>query len=255
VDQNGLLVDGLAADAVSVTPFHQFPTGAVLSSSRRHHLLGWARDHGALVIEHDDDAELRYELAPAPALQGADPDHVVYVGTVSRTLAPGLRLGWLVLPGWLAGRAAGLKYLLDSCASSLDQLTLASFLRDGDYDRHLRKMRVIYQRRRDALVRAVGAHLPHLGLDGLTAGLHALLRLPPGTDDTAVTEAAEREGVRVAALSSFGLGGSCRPGLVIGYGRVPAPLLEEAVAALARALRRETLDPVETDPTSYAVPA
>jgi GntR family transcriptional regulator/MocR family aminotransferase len=238
VDGDGLVVDGLAADAVLVAPAHQFPTGTVLSGSRRRQLLAWARAHDALVIEDDYDAEFRYDQVPAPSLQGSDPERVAYLGTASKTLAPGLRLAWLAAPPWLADEAERIKHLLDFCSPVLDQLGLALFLRRGDYDRHVRRVRTVYRRRRDALAQALHAHLPGLVLEGVAAGLHVLLRLPADADDRAIAAAAESEGVRVAPLSAFSISGRAQPGIVIGYGQVPARDLDDAVAALARAVMK-----------------
>jgi GntR family transcriptional regulator/MocR family aminotransferase len=236
VDRAGLVVDGLVADAVLVTPAHQFPTGAVLSGVRRRRLLEWARDRGSLVIEDDYDAEFRYDREPVRALQGLDAGCVVYAGTASKTLAPALRLAWLVLPDRLADEAERMKHLLDVCSPALDQLAMARFLRSGDHSRHVRRMRVVYQRRRDALLSAIGRHLPGLAVEGVAAGIHVLLRLPAGCDDEAVAAAAEGHGVRVAPLSRYGISRPTGPGLVIGYGRVTELALEGAVAALARAI-------------------
>ncbi len=237
VDPSGLVVEGLCADAVLVTPAHQFPTGAVLSGPRRRQLLEWARVGQALVIEDDYDAEFRYDREPVRALQGLDPDRVAYLGTASKTLAPALRLGWVVVPAELAGEAERVKHLLDFCSPSLQQLALARFVARGDYDRHVRRARGIYRRRRDRLLAALGADLPALGVEGVAAGMHVLLRLPPGVDDRLVAAEAEREGVRVVPLSTYQLAPG-RGGLVAGYGRVHETALAGAVAALARALRR-----------------
>lgn len=239
VDGHGLVVEGLAADAVLVTPAHQFPTGAVLSGPRRRRLLEWARGSGALVIEDDYDAEFRYDREPVPALQGLDPDRVVYLGTASKTLAPALRLAWLVMPPGLAEEAERVKHLLDSGSPSLDQRALARFLATGDYDRHVRRMRLVYRRRRDALLRAVAKHLPGLPIAGVAAGIHILLRLPAGSDDSAVAAAAEEQGVRVAPLSRYSISRSAGPGLVIGYGRVTELALDGALEMLARAIGQD----------------
>jgi GntR family transcriptional regulator/MocR family aminotransferase len=238
VDGEGLVVDGLTADAVLVTPAHQFPTGAVLSGSRRRALLEWARSRDALVIEDDYDAEFRYDREPVRALQGLDPDRVAYLGTASKTLAPGLRLAWLVLPHWLVEEAERVKHLLDVCSPAIDQRALARFLRCGEYDRHVRRMRVVYRRRRDALLRAIGEHLPGLAVEGVAAGIHALLRLPPGRDDRTVAATAEADGVGVLPLSRFGVSRPAGPGLVLGYGRVTEQALDGAVRTLARAVSR-----------------
>ena len=138
-----------------VTPAHQSPTGVALASSRRAALLSWAGEEGGVVIEDDYDAEYRYDRAPLAALQGLAPDRVVYMGTVSKTLAPALRLGWLVLPSRLIELVVEQKNLADHGCPTLDQLALARLLESGAYDRHLRQARRRYRARRDALVGAV----------------------------------------------------------------------------------------------------
>ena len=238
VDGDGLVVEGLVADAVLVTPAHQFPTGAVLSGPRRRKLLEWARSRGALVIEDDYDAEFRYDREPVRALQGLDPGSVVYLGTASKTLAPALRLAWLVLPHWLADEAERIKHLLDVCSPCLEQRALSRFIRSGDYNRHVRRMRVVYKRRRDVLLEAIVRYLPGVAVEGVAAGMHVLVRLPGSCDDHAVAAAAESEGVRVAPLSRFSISRPAAPGLVIGYGRVSETALEGAVATLGRAIAR-----------------
>jgi GntR family transcriptional regulator / MocR family aminotransferase len=238
VDGDGFVVDGLNADAALVTPAHQFPTGAVLSGVRRRELLSWARSRDALVIEDDYDAEFRYDREAVRALQGLDPDRVVYLGTASKTLAPALRLGWLVLPHWLADESERIKHLLDVSSPVIDQRALARFLRSGEYNRHVRRMRVVYRRRRDALLGAIAEHLPDLTVQGVAAGIHVLLRLPAQIDDEAVAAMAEGDGVRVTPLSRFGISRPAGPGLVLGYGRVTEMALDEAVRTLAGAITR-----------------
>jgi GntR family transcriptional regulator/MocR family aminotransferase len=237
VDGEGLVVEGLDADAVLVTPAHQFPTGAVLSGARRRELLAWARHRRALVVEDDYDAEFRYDREPVRALQGLDPASVVYVGTASKSLAPALRLGWLVLPAELAEEAERVKHLLDVCSPALEQRALARFIASGEYDRHVRRARGLYRRRRDRLLHALARHLPDHRVEGVAAGVHVLLPLAKGVDDASVARAAEGIGVRVPPLSRFALAPAARGGLVIGYGRIHEEALEAAVAALARVVR------------------
>ena len=161
VDGDGLVVDGMpAADAVLVTPAHQFPTGAVLHPDRRAALVDWARRHDATILEDDYDAEYRYDRHPVGALQGLDPDRVVYCGSVSKTLSPALRLGWAVLPPRLREPVADARRRSDLGTAAFDQLALARFLERGEYDRHLRRTRAEYRRRRDTLVAALHEHLP-----------------------------------------------------------------------------------------------
>ncbi len=238
VDREGLLVEGLRGDAALVTPAHQFPTGAVLSGTRRRSLLDWARGHETLIIEDDYDAEFRYDRKPVRALQGLDPDHVAYLGTTSKTLAPALRLGWLVLPAKLADEAERVKHLLDVCSPALDQRALARFIARGDYDRHVRRARGIYRGRCERLLAALDTRLPGLPVEGVAAGMHVLLRLPP-LDDRTVAARAEDSGIRVIPLSRFSLSGSTGGGLVLGYGRIHEDAIEAAVTALSRVLRQE----------------
>ena len=238
VDSDGLVVAGLRADAVLVTPAHQFPTGAVLSGPRRRELLEWGRRQRALIVEDDYDAEFRYDREPVRALQGLDPEGVAHVGTTSKTLAPALRLGWVVVPARLADEAERVKHLLDVCSPAVDQLALARFIARGDYDRHVRRARAIYRRRRDRLLAAVAAHLPDVAVEGVAAGVHVLVRLPEGVDDRAVAAEAEDLGVRVVPLSRYAFDPPARGGLVIGYGRMHEDALEPAVRLLARAVDR-----------------
>jgi GntR family transcriptional regulator/MocR family aminotransferase len=160
VDSDGLLVDGLRADAVVLTPAHQFPTGAVLSEARRHRLLAWADAANAVIVEDDYDAEFRYDREPVRALQGLAPDRVIQLGTVSKTLAPALRLGWMVVPPELLEDVLHQKAVVDEFTPTLDQLTLAAYLRSGEYDRHVRKARAVYRARRDRLMEELARSLP-----------------------------------------------------------------------------------------------
>ena len=203
VDEDGACVHELASldeaggsiDAVLVTPAHQSPTGVALSPARRSELLAWAVERDGLIVEDDYDAEYRYDRPPLAAMQGLAPDRVIYMGTVSKTLAPAIRLGWLVLPARLVDAVVGAKALSDAGCPTLDQLALAEMLGSGAYDRHVRKARRRYRARRDALVRAVERHLPGARVTGLAAGLHALVRLERPIDGLALFEAARRRSV------------------------------------------------------------
>jgi GntR family transcriptional regulator/MocR family aminotransferase len=237
VDDQGLSVEGLDADAVLTTPAHQFPTGAVLSGERRRQLLTWAGASGRLIVEDDYDAEFRYDREPVRALQGLDPDRVVQLGTVSKTLAPGLRLGWMVVPAALADDAERTKRLLDDSSPRLSQLALARLIDSGQYDRHVRRARAIYRGRRDRLYAALATALPGLVIEGVAAGMHFLLRLPPGIDDSAVAKRAAAAGIRLAALSEFRLNSlATHGGLVIGYARLHAEATEVAARELAKVI-------------------
>ena len=237
VDGRGLIVDGLTADAVLVTPAHQFPTGCVLSGERRRLLIAWARANHGLIIEDDYDSEFRYDREPVRALQGLAPGHVALLGTVSKTLAPALRLGWIVVPADLVDEAARMKRLLDDFSPALDQLTLAELLTRGEYDRHVSRARGVYRLRRDRLLAALSASLPSLGPEGIAAGMHLVLRLPAGVDDIAVAEAAADAAIRVPPLSQFRIAPATRGGLVIGYGRLHESAIDTATRALAEAIR------------------
>jgi GntR family transcriptional regulator / MocR family aminotransferase len=237
VDGHGMVVAGLDADAVLVTPAHQFPTGSVLSGDRRRQLLAWSRASGGLIVEDDYDAEFRYDRAPARALQGLAPEQVVQLGTVSKTLVPALRLGWIVAPLELVDELERTKLLVDIFSPTLDQLALAEFLSRGHYDRHVRRARTFYRRRRDRLLSALARHLPELPIEGVAAGMHLLLALPPGVSDSAIAEEARRAGIAVTPLSAFQLAPSAAAGLVIGYGRLHESAIESATDALAKVIR------------------
>ncbi|MGW6736207.1 MocR-like pyridoxine biosynthesis transcription factor PdxR [Streptomyces sp. NPDC055013] len=223
--------------AVLLTPAHQFPMGVPLHRDRRATVVDWARRTGGVVLEDDYDGEFRYDRQPVGALQGLDPDRVVYLGTASKSLAPGLRLGWMVLPPALLAEVTEAKGGVDTCGTP-DQLTLAEFLTSGAYDRHVRAARLRYRRRRDALVRTLATHAPHLQVTGIAAGLHAVLRLPPGTEQS-VTQAATWQGLALHGLTAYRHESATVPpldALVVGYGTPPDHAWAGALEALARAL-------------------
>ena len=229
VDESGLRTDALpAAAAALVTPAHQMPTGAVLAHERRAALLDWATANDALVLEDDYDGEYRYDREPVGALQGLGAARVVYLGSTSKTLAPALRLGWMVLPGDLAAVLADERGWTDGGSPVLDQLTLAAFIERGELDRHLRRMRLRYRRRRDALIVALERHLPELEITGAAAGLHLTLALPAGADAEAIVDRAQSRGVAVL--------GCARSRLFVGYANIADAAIEPAVAALERAV-------------------
>ena len=240
VDDDGLDVAALAdsgATTVLSTPAHQSPTGVVLSATRRTALVQWARaDH--LVIEDDYDAEYRYDRAPVGALQGIAPDRVVYVGSTSKTLAPGLRIGWMVLPAYLVGPVALSKGLADTGSSVMDQLAFAKLLTSGGYDRHLRQMRRRYVTRRSALLQALARYLPEATVLGAAAGLHLTVRFP---DDCPIAEFVRRAAdmrVRVEPLAPcYADEAAAPPGLMLGYANVTETQIVEGVRVLARAMR------------------
>ena len=239
VDEYGIRIDKLResnADAVILTPAHQWPTGSVLSAGNRPAVIRWAAERGAIIIEDDYDAEYRYDRTPVGALQGLAPDHVVYAGSASKTLAPGLRLGWLALPGRLVEPVAAAKIAADRGSPALDQLAFADLLTRGEFDRHLRRMRPVYKRRRDALLTALEANLPWLEPTGVSAGLHLVTWLPPHLDETAVVQAARRVGVGIDAVGPYRIGGPGRGGLIFGYATVNEQAIGEGITRLAHAI-------------------
>jgi GntR family transcriptional regulator/MocR family aminotransferase len=239
VDGDGIRVDSLAAAnvrAVIVTPAHHFPTGVVMSGERRHALLDWARATDSVIIEDDYDAELRYDRSPIGALQGLGPDVVLYGGSVSKVLAPGLRLGWLVVPEPLVGTYVEAKYLADLARGVIDQATMAEFLASGEMDRQIRRMTVAYRGRRDRLVSSVERLLPGWKVSGTAAGLHLVLHPDHDNDVELLAPIAQECGLDARPLCRYSLRAGGRPGLVVGYGHQRADSLESGVAALARNL-------------------
>ncbi|CAN5830462.1 PLP-dependent aminotransferase family protein [soil metagenome] len=239
VDEHGLDVARLTAGglgAVVVTPAHQFPTGAVLAPTRRAALLEWATDRQGVVVEDDYDAEYRYDRSPVGALQGLAPDRVVYGGSVSKTLAPGLRLGWIVAPAWLAGTLADVKFWADVTTPVLDQVTLAVFIETGALDRHIRRTASRYATRRRRLLAAVARHLPGWTVTGVAAGLHAVLVPPSDIADPMSRDAVVAAGgLDVVPLSAYTQTDRSRPGLVVGYGAATLDQIERGIAAIALA--------------------
>ena len=236
IDDDGMrvdLLDGLRLDTVVVTPAHQYPTGAVLSPERRAALLEWAERHDATIIEDDYDAEFRYDRDPIGAVQGLCSDRTVYAGTASKTLAPGLRLGWLAAPRRLVEPIAAAKMAADHGSSGFEQLALADFIESGELDRHLRRVRPIYRRRRDAMLDALRRHLPDALPVGASAGLHLLAWLPPGTDDIGLVARAAEAGIGLIPASTAWCGTAPRPGLVLGYAATDEGRIDVGVERLA----------------------
>jgi len=240
VDGDGIVVDALRevdADAVVLTPAHHYPTGAVIAPDRRADLIAWARSRDALVLEDDYDAEFRYDREPIGAIQGLAPDRVIYAGSASKTLAPGLRLGWMILPEQHVERLSVIKDLNDRGSPALDQLAFADFLSRGEFDRHLRRMRPIYRERRDRLLEALRRYLPDLRPVGASAGLHVLAWLPDGIAERAVVERAEALGVKVNGVSPTHFVPERAPGgLIFGYGAVTTSDIEQGVRLVAEAI-------------------
>ena len=238
VDGGGAVLGDLGrAHAVLLTPTHQFPLGASLAPARRRQVTDWAASTGGVVIEDDYDGELRYDRPAVGALQALAPERVVYAGTASKSLAPGLRLGWLVLPAHLVGQVAEAKGAAGRLSSSLDQLTLAEFISSGAYDRQVRRVRLAYRRRRDRLVAALRREAPQVRVTGIAAGLHAVLRLPSGQEEEDLVARAARHGLAVEGLGAYSMGGHrAGPALVVGYATPPAHAYTTALARLCAVL-------------------
>jgi GntR family transcriptional regulator / MocR family aminotransferase len=240
VDDRGVDVEALAASgagAVVLTPAHQSPTGALLAPERRQALLAWAAEHDATIIEDDYDAEFRYDREPVGTLQGLAPERVATLGSVSKSLAPGLRLGWVVCPPRLVEAIAGEKRIEDRSSPVVDQLALAALIESGRYDRHLRRMRGVYAARREALMDALARHAPDLELRGLAAGFHVLVLLPEGVTEEEVVSAARERSVGVYGLRDNTFGEQrWPPALVMGFGNLGEGAIERGIETLASAL-------------------
>jgi GntR family transcriptional regulator/MocR family aminotransferase len=239
VDADGIDVDALAATGaavVVVTPAHQFPTGAVLSRERRAALVEWAERGERLIVEDDYDAELRHDRVAVGALQGLAPERVLYIGSASKRLAPGMRLGWALLPSWLTWPLISAKAAEDGGSEVVGQLALADFIARGELDRHLRRMRLLYARRRRALFDALARELPDARPRGAAAGLFELVELPRGVDEPALVRAAAARGVGVEGLGLHRYAAAGPPGLVLGYANLAEPAIQQGVRLLAAAL-------------------
>jgi GntR family transcriptional regulator/MocR family aminotransferase len=239
VDEHGLDVrelEDLEAEAVVVTPAHQFPTGAVLARDRRAALLEWAERNDRLIVEDDYDTELRFDGIAVGALQGLAPERVLYIGSASKRLAPGLRLGWMLLPSWLTWPLVSSKSVEDSGSEVLGQLALADLIRRGGLDRHLRRARLRYAARRRALLAALREHVPAVVVGADPAGLHEVLHLPAALDEPSLLAAAARRSVGLEGLSWHRHAADGPAGVLAGYANLPEPSLEEAVRRLAQAV-------------------
>ncbi|MEU9226344.1 PLP-dependent aminotransferase family protein [Streptomyces massasporeus] len=239
LDEHGARVDRLGRErAVLLTPAHQFPTGGPLHPGRRAALIDWAGTWDGLILEDDYDGEFRYDRKPVGAVQGLDPERVIHIGSVSKSLSPAVRLGWMVLPERYVDAVLAAKGEREAWASVLDQLSLADFIVSGSYDRHVRRMRQRYRSRRDRLVAALAVHAPHIEVTGVAAGLHAVLRLPPGTEASAV-KAAAWQGIALDGLAVFRHPETDMPaddGLVVGYATPSEHAYGPALEALCGAL-------------------
>jgi GntR family transcriptional regulator / MocR family aminotransferase len=238
VDAEGLDVTELVrsgAEAVVVTPAHQFPTGAVVSARRRAALIEWAERGDRLVIEDDYDTELCPDRVGA--LQGLAPDRVFYIGSASKRLTPGMRLGWMLPPSWLSWALISAKAIEDAGSEVAGQLALAYFIAGGELERHLRRMRLRYARRRETLLSSLARELPAWRPTSAAGGLYLLVALPRDVDEPTLLATAAREGVGIEGLSLHSYTGECEPGLVLGHAYLAEPAIERGVQLLRHGAR------------------
>jgi GntR family transcriptional regulator/MocR family aminotransferase len=239
VDGEGISVEALessGAAAVVVTPAHQFPTGCVLGSARRAALIEWAEEADKLIVEDDFDAEFRYDRAGVGALQGLAPERVAYIGSASKRLVPGMRLGWMLMPSWLTWPLVSTKAVEDGGSEVIGQLALHDFIARGELDRHIRRMRLLYQRRREVLLAALADRLPDGRVSEGAAGLYEAVELPTGTDEAALIGAAGALGVGLQGLGLHRFTVDGPPGLVLGFGNLAEPAIEQGARLIAQAL-------------------
>jgi GntR family transcriptional regulator / MocR family aminotransferase len=231
-------LEASGARAVVITPAHQSPTGVVLAASRRHALVQWAARNDGFIIEDDYDSEFRYDREPVGVLQGIAPDRVFTIGTVSKSLVPTIRLGWILVPPPLVAAVAEEKELSDRGTSGLDQLALAALIQSGRYDRHLRRMRSTYSRRREVLIQTLARHAPGVRLTGLAAGFHAVAHLPDSADEQTVITAALSRSVGLYGMDPYRATQAAAPAqLVLGFGLTGERAIEAGIAAVADLLR------------------
>ncbi|KYC40161.1 aspartate aminotransferase [Scytonema hofmannii PCC 7110] len=248
VDESGLVVEDLANHAkeqvrlVYVTPSHQFPTGAILSLPRRLELLTWSGATGAFIIEDDYDSEYRYGDRPIPALQGLDKsDSVLYIGTFSKVLFPSLRIGYLVLPKSLVSVFARAKWLSDRHLQLLEQQVLADFIEEGHLERHIRKMRAVYDKRRQVLVKAFNMNFAEKAtILGEKAGIHLMVRLQTPFSDEEIMQRAERAGVGIMSAAPHYLRAYSKGEFIFGYGELTEQQLVEGIDRLAQSLNNNS---------------
>lgn len=240
VDRSGMLVEKLSQHSphiklVYVTPSHQFPTGAVLSLSRRLELLAWAEQAGVLIIEDDYDSEFRYEGRPIPALQGLDrTGSVVYIGTFSKVLFPSLRIAYLVVPPRLVNVFARAKWLADRQSPLLEQYVLADFINEGHLERHIRRMKALYDGRRQAIVRSLITYFgDRVTILGENAGMHLMVRLSTNLSDRIIIERAAGVGVGLVSARQYYLESVSTGEFILGYADLNAAEIEIGVQKLA----------------------
>lgn len=240
VDDDGAVIEQISGScaAVLLTPSHQFPLGMPLAPRRRTQVVQWARRTGGVVIEDDYDGEFRYDRRAIGAVQALAPEHVIYAGTASKTLAPAVRLAWIVVPPRLLPDILTAKSLTDRHGSSLDELTFAELIASGEYDRHIRRSRLLYRNRRDRLVAALGRTMPRPQISGIAAGLQAVIRLAPGVREADLVAAAAGRGLALEGMRDYCPAGVTYPeALVVGYATPPAHAFTTAVTRLCAVLQ------------------
>jgi GntR family transcriptional regulator/MocR family aminotransferase len=241
VDADGLVVSELAAadvDAVVITPAHQYPTGVLMTAERRSALIAWARERQALIVEDDYDVEYRFGRDPVASLQGLAPGLVAFVGTTAKTLAPALRLAWMVPPSHLIDEVENVLLVTGVTPPTLDQIAMASFIEDAALERHLRSMRRRYRAKREVLTGALREHIPAVRVSGTAAGLHLLAQLPDGADEHATAMRARGSGVAVHELHRHcTTRAPSPPALLLGFALPSESELIAATRLLAEAIR------------------
>jgi GntR family transcriptional regulator/MocR family aminotransferase len=237
VDDQGIDVAALRehdVGAVIVTSAHQFPTAVVLSPERRSALIAWAAATDSLIIEDDYDSELRFDRVAVGALQGLAPEHVLLIGSAGQRLIPGLRMGWMLSPSWLSWPLIETRAVEDGGPEIVGQLALADFIARGELDRHLKRMRSRYAQSREVLLAALASHLPRARPCGAPAGLHELVMLEAGCDESRLVAAATDDGVALHGLAHHRFADAGPPGLVLGYGNLSPSAIDHGIALLAR---------------------
>jgi GntR family transcriptional regulator/MocR family aminotransferase len=241
VGPDGADPDEAAGQAVLLTPAHQHPTGVVLAPGHRYRFLDWARRTDGFLIEDDYDGEFRYDQRPVGAMQALAPERIVYAGSTSKSLAPGVRLGWLAVPAPLRRDLAAVIAEAGASVSALDQLTMAELLTHGDYDRHIRRMRLVYRRRRAELAARL-AEVTSVPLQGIAAGMHALLPLASAAEERRLIEAGRRLGLQLTGLHGndywHDARGERQAALILGYAAPPAHAWPAALASLGQLVQQ-----------------
>jgi GntR family transcriptional regulator/MocR family aminotransferase len=220
-----------------VTPAHQFPTGAVLAPERRAALIEWAGEE-RVIVEDDYDSEYRDDRVAVGALQGLAPERIAHIGSASKRLAPAMRLGWVLSPSWLTWELTAAKTIEDCGSEVIGQLALDDFIARGELDRHVRRTRLRYQRRREALLEALQRWLPWASVSGADAGLFELVMLPSEVSERALLRAAAERGVGAEGLALHRYAAEGPPGVLLGYGNLSEPAIEQGVRLLGEAYKR-----------------